>query len=305
VSARLTLAIPFHRGLAYLREAIDSVRAQSDGRWQLQVLDDGGEPGGARELVEGYADDRIAYRANERHLGMVASWNRCFDLAATGLVTLLHADDRLLPDYVALAIALADTHPEAVAVFCQAIVIGSDGRPVFSLPDRVKAALVPRGPEPLVLRGEDGLRALARGDFVFCPTLCYRKSVLGDRRFDDRWRQVQDLDLLARLILDGDALVGSRRAAYAYRRHTESATALQSESLLRFEEEFALLDELARRAEARGWSSAARVARHKTVVRLHLALRVASDLLRLRPGAARRKLHCLVQGGTSGAGGMR
>jgi glycosyltransferase involved in cell wall biosynthesis len=305
VSPRLTLAIPFRRGLAYLREAVDSARAQTDARWQLQVLDDGGEPGGARELVEGYGDERISYRANERHLGMVASWNRCLDLAPTGLVTLLHADDRLLPDYVALAIALADAHPEAVAVFCQAVVIGSDGRPVFSLPDRVKAALVPRGPDPLVLHGEAGLRALARGDFVVCPTLCYRKSALGARRFDGRWHQVQDLDLLARLMLDGQTLVGSRRAAYAYRRHPESATALQSENLLRFEEEFALLEEIARRAEARGWSAAARVARRKTVVRLHLLLRMATDLLRLRAGPARRKLRCLVQGGASAGGGTR
>jgi len=300
--ARITFAIPYYRGLAWLRETIESVLAQRETAWRCLVLDDGGEPGGGAEaLVRELADPRLRYLANPSTLGMVANWNRGLDAAETDLVSLLHADDRLAPDYADVVLALAAEHPRAVAVCCGARIVDAAGRPRFSFADAFKRVLVPHG-EPWRLRGEPGLRALLRGDFVMCPTLCWRRSVLGVRCFEAGWRQVQDLELLTRLLLDGNEIVGTRRVAYEYRRHDESATALQSESLLRFEEEFALYDRLAQSATERGWKGAARVAQCKATVRLHLGFRVASDLAAGRVGPAWRKLRFLL-GGAQGAHG--
>ena len=146
-----------------------------------------------------------------------------------------------------------------------------------------------------MLQGEPALRALAAGNFIMCPTLCFRRSVLGARRFDPRWRQVQDLDLTARLLLEGATLAGSREAAYAYRRHGESATERQSESLLRFEEELALLAELARAARQRGWPRAARAAARAWTPKLHIAYRALGDAARGRPRDAAAKLRFLAR----------
>jgi hypothetical protein len=225
---------------------------------------------------------------------MSASWNACLDRAETDLVTLLHADDRLLPDYAGLVTTLAERFPEAVAVCCAARIIGARGEPVFSLADAVKRVFVPRGGDPLRLRGEPALRAVMAGNFIMCPTLCYRKSRLGARRFSQEWQQVQDLELVAGLLLDGETLVYSRRAAYAYRRHPAGATALQSESLLRFEEEFALFERVARRAAELGWERAARVSRRAWIVRLHLVYRSLRALARLEPRRAAATLRCLA-----------
>ena len=49
-----------------------------------------------------FGDERISYHKNETNLGMVPNWNRQFELAETDLLTLLHQDDCLLPNYVAL-----------------------------------------------------------------------------------------------------------------------------------------------------------------------------------------------------------
>ena len=299
LGVRIGFAIPFYRGLDWLREAVESVRAQSVSDWRAVVLDDRGEDAGAvRALVEGLADPRIEYRANPATLGMVDNWNRGLDDAGSDLLTLLHADDRLLPDYAESMLALAKSHPGAAALCCAAQLIDSEGRPTWTLADSYKRLLVPRA-EPWRLCGETGLRALLRGDFVMCPTLCWRRSVLASRRFEPGWRQVQDLELLTRLLLDGDEIIGTHRTCYAYRRHPESATALQSEDLSRFEEELALYDRLAAQAGARGWRAAERVARRKAVVRLHLGFRIAADLAALRPSAAARKLGYLVRGSTA------
>jgi len=292
--SRLQFAIPFHRHLDYLRGAIASVQAQTCGDWRLVVCDDRGEPEApVQALLAGCADARISWRGNPHNLGMVANWNRALDAAGADLVTLLHADDQLLPHYAETLLALADAHPRAVAVCCAARLIDAHGRPTWTVADAVKRLLVPRD-EPWTLRGESGLRALLRGDFVMCPTIAWRISVLRGRRFDARWRQVQDLELLARLLLDGEEIVGTHRVAYAYRRHPHSATAIQTESLVRFEEEIALYDRMARLARERGWDRAADTAQRRAIVRLHLAFRALADLVSRRPAVAAHKLRMAV-----------
>ena len=105
---------------------------------------------------------------------------------------------------------------------------------------------------------------------------------------------MQDLELTSRLLLEGDAIVCSRTRAYAYRRHAEGATAVQSESRLRFDEEFALFDAVASSADARGWRAAARVSRRKRIVKLHLLYRALRELAALRPARARDWLRYLL-----------
>jgi len=289
---RIAIAIPFHRGLSYLKSAIESVLAQTRGEWLLVVRDDRGEPNAdaVSRLVRSFADPRIRYDRNPENLGMVANWNRCLDEAETDLVTLLHADDRLLPHYVATMLDVAGAYPDAAAFFCRAQIIGTKGERRFSLPDFAKRLYSPRGRGPIVLRGETALGSLMAGNFIMCPTLCLRRSVLGARCFEKGWSQVQDLEFTGRLLLEGELLVGSRSVAYAYRRHEESATTRQSESLLRFEEEFALFEQIASRAEALGWLDAASISRRARIVKLHLAVRALEDLFAARPRRALTKM---------------
>lgn len=292
----LTFAVPFYLGADYLARSIDSALRQTDPLWQLVVVDEGVDPDGPR-VVERFPDPRVRYLRNPTPLGLAGNWNRCLDVADTDLVTLLHADDELRPNYVALMVAHATAHPDAAALFCQADVIGPDGRPVFSVADRAKALFRPRGTGPIRVAGDAGLAALLRGNFVMCPTVCYRKSQLGPHRFDARWNMVADLDLFARLLGDGLEIVGSREVGYAYRRHPGNATAELTDNLVRFREESALYDELAVAATAHGWAETARVARGRRIIKLHLMYRIVEDVTRGRLTAARQKFRFLAGGG--------
>jgi glycosyltransferase involved in cell wall biosynthesis len=297
VEPLLTIAIPFYRGRDYLKQAIESVRAQEQAAWRLLVCDDGGEePRAGQEieaLVASFRDDRFRYHRNHTGPDMVRNWNRCLELAETDLVSVLHADDQLLPSYTGLMLELAAHHPEATAFYCEARIIDARGRPSFSLADAIKPWFRPAAEDPTILHGEPAVRALMAGNFIMCPTLCLRKSVLKERRFSPEWRQAQDLELTTRLLMDGDSLVGSRRTAYAYRRHKDSATSRQSASMLRFEEEVRLFDLVANRAEALGWREAARISRRKRIVKLHLLYRSLRELAALRPRAAATRLRFL------------
>ena len=289
----LTVAIPFYRDTSYLKKAVASVLGQSDGRWQLIVSDGSGNPDQPARAIA--AGPGVVYLPSDRPLGIAANWNRCLDATGTDLVTLLHEDDELLPGYVGRMLQAAADYPTAAVLFCEARVVGPAGEGVFSVPDVVKRFLRPNPGRTITLRGETGLRAVMRGDFIMCPTMCFRLSRLGPRRFPDRWAQVLDLSLIADLLLGNDQLVGIPDVLYAYRRHAANTTAVQTRTLVRFREEAAIHDEVARRAAARGWHRAAGVSQGKLLVKLNVVYCLARDLLRSRCRDARAKAALLAE----------
>lgn len=292
--AELTFAVPFYRGQQFLRGAVGSALRQTCAAWRLIVVDDAGPEPGTEELVRGFGDRRVSYVRNPSNLGMAANWNRCLDLADTGLVTLLHADDELRPEYAERALAAAARDPGAAAYFCGADIIGPDGRAAFSLADAVKWFLWPHRRRPSVVAGRRALEALCLGNFLMCPTACYRKSVLGGRRFDARWRFVLDLEFFTRLLMDGEHFVLDPRRSYAYRRHPGNATEAYTASSVRFDEEVALYELLARSLQRRGWEKAAWRARARVFVRLNAAHRFVGDVWhgQLARAASRLRVLC-------------
>lgn len=241
------------------------------------VIDDRG-PESGEPIVREFNDSRISFHQNDRNLGIAGNWNRCLDLATTDYVTLLHADDELEPDYVARMTTTYAAFPAAAAIFCQARVIDADGRVVFSFPDAYKKLTQGRINEPRSFSGEPALRAIARGNFIMCPTLCYRKSALGALRFDEARRMVMDLHLTTSLLLNGQLLVGIPDTLYRYRRHGENMTDLLTKDLRRFQEEDSIYSDLARECAKRGWNQAARIFARKAIVKLNLYYQMVKDL---------------------------
>ncbi|HET9987645.1 MAG TPA: glycosyltransferase [Kofleriaceae bacterium] len=288
----ITFAIPFYSGLAYLERTLESVLAQSDPRWTAIVCDDGTEAG-VEELVARAGRGRVEYRRNERNLGIGGNFTRCIDVADTELVTVLHADDELAPDYAAVMCAAASRHPTAAALFCHASIIGPQGQAWFSLADRIKRFLDPSWKTELVLQGEPGVRALLRANFIMAPTLCFRKSVLGARRFDDRHKFVIDWMLTMQILLDGDSLVGVPDVCYRYRRHDNNATETMTKNQIRFREESDFYDHMRDVSAERGWNDCVAIATDKRFVKLNVAYRALKSLALLDLGEARRGFRLL------------
>ena len=294
--ALLTFAIPYYSHPDYLWEALDSVLAQANPRWRVDIHVDNPRQPPERRRLAGYLDDpRIHCHINRHNLGLAANWNRCLDCCATPLLTILHADDRLLPEYTDLALSQFAGDDGAWAVFCHAAVIDAAGVRTWSPVDAAKHLFRPRD-EAFRLHGEEGARALLAGNFIMCPTLCYRMERVGSLRFSTELQMVADLDFYLRLLMAGGALRGSREVAYEYRRHGDSQTARLTRSLRRFEEELALYRRTADALEGQGWRGAADTARRARVIRAHLAARAAIDVACLRWRRARDSLRLALDG---------
>jgi glycosyltransferase involved in cell wall biosynthesis len=281
------IAIPFYSNLTYLAAALRSLVAQTDPRWTAVVVDDVGPVDGADRMVAGVGDDRLRYVRNATNLGVAGNFNRCLDLGGehAEVVTVFHADDELAPGYVAAIRRAHGRFPDATCIAAQATIIDANGGPSHTLADTVKRRMWPRVlPHELV--GDRGLARLMHGQFFYCPAVSYRVSRLPALRFDERWQQVMDLDLYARILLEGGSVVLLGDEVYRYRRHAGTMTAQNSQSLVRLDEEVAVSREIAAAARARGWPRSGRSASTRWTVRLNGLVGAAGLISGRRIGTA-------------------
>ena len=279
-TARIAFAIPYYSGLHYLAATLASVRSQTIDDWEAVVVDDAG-PEPAADLVASLNDPRIRYVRNESNLGLAGNWNAAVSASTAPYVTILHADDELLPDYAATMVDLLDRHPGALAGHCRVELIDEAGRPTRTLADSVKKVIRPRVSKEMITNGDDGLASLLRGFWIFCPTLCFRRRLFQEARpFESRWRFVVDFSFLANCLFDGHHLVGTPVVGYRYRRYSANQTAILTSELTRFEEELRLYGEIGRRASDAGWGRSRRTAGRALIVRAHLVVAAIKSLVR-------------------------
>lgn len=287
--------MPFYSGLDHLEAALMSLLAQTVTDWEAIVVDDAG-PESAESLVARVGDPRIRYVRNDTNLGLADNWNKALSLATTDLVTIFHCDDELEPHYAATMIALMDRHPQAVAGHCRVKLIDDTGQSTRTLADTVKRWLTPRFTGDHVIEGDGGLQSLMRANWVFCPTMCYRRNLISESPFDPRWRFVLDLDAMRRFILAGQIIVGTSTVAYRYRRHENNQTRILGADFRRHDEELSFASEVAEQAARLGWTATAPTARRATVIRANLVVEAVVALGRRDARRARGALRRAVRG---------
>ncbi|SDO10114.1 glycosyltransferase family 2 protein [Actinacidiphila guanduensis] len=284
----LDIMLPYYGDPDLMRGAVRSVLAQSDPDWRLTVVDDGREPG-VPEWFAALGDDRVRYFRNEHNLGVTGNFLRCTELVDHPYTVLMGCDDLMRPGYVATLKAARAAEPGAAMYQPGVRVVDADGRPARTLVDTAKRHLYSTAPRSgrARLGGEDLAVSLLRGNWVYFPAMCWRSDVLKEVGFRTDLTVVQDLALMAELLLRGEEMVTDAEVCFDYRRHRGSESSAQAASGSRFDETRALLLELAADFDALGWHRAARTARRHLSVRLHALAMVPGALRHREWGAAR------------------
>ncbi len=294
MTADISFAVPYYSAPEYLREALESLLSQTHLNWEAVVVDDA-SPNSVADLIAEFNDRRITYVRNDTNLGLAANWNKALSLTNAPLVCILHSDDLLEPQYASTMVDLMTANPDTTAGHCRVSIIGANGLPRRTLTDAVKQIIQPKAKGLVVSAGEDGLASMLRGSWIYCPTLCFRRSHLPSVPFDNSWRFMLDFDLIARIFLSGQQIIGTTSKLYRYRRHDGAQTRVLTNELTRFEEEFAFYGQMYRVAKEHQWLTAQRHAKRATVIRLHLLLQVAARLVRLRFASAARALRLVFR----------
>lgn len=108
----VSIIMPVYNGGQYLRNAIESVLAQTYSALQLILVNDCSTDNSA-EIIEGYLPDpRITFLTNATNLGVAASRNFALTFATGAFIAFHDQDDLWLPNKLSLQMAALQKHPE-------------------------------------------------------------------------------------------------------------------------------------------------------------------------------------------------
>jgi glycosyltransferase involved in cell wall biosynthesis len=202
----VSVLLAVHDDKRFLREAVDSVLAQTLADLELILVDDE-----SAEEVGGFEDARVTVLRNDRQLGLAASLNRALDRANGKYVARLDADDVAVPERLERQVERLQAASPVAVVGSAVIDLDEHGR-------RGQTHVMPSGARPL------RWLALFSSPF-FHPTVLVDREALDrhDLRYDPEFLESEDYDLWTRLFAfaEGDNL---REALVLKRVHAGQAS---------------------------------------------------------------------------------
>jgi glycosyltransferase involved in cell wall biosynthesis len=159
----VSVVIPCYNQAHFLKEAIESVLKQSYPHYEIVVVDDGSTDE-TSEVAGSYERVRLIRQENR---GLAEARNTGIKHSEGDYLVFLDADDRLLPDALAVGVESFDSHPECAFVFGHSDFIAEDGSPL-------------RKPTPPLIGSELLPILLSRSFFVIPGEVIYRRVILDD-----------------------------------------------------------------------------------------------------------------------------
>ncbi len=179
----VSIIICVRNGMPHVREAVESVRAQSYGNYEL-VIQDGASTDGTREYLESLTGFPAISVVSEPDAGQGQGFNRAVKRCRGAIIGSVDADNRMQPGAIASAVRAFHAHPDAAVVYGACNMIDADGAFLH--------AFLPAKFDLLGLL--DGSVVPPFGSSYFSPAIC------GDRLyFDEDFPVVPDFALWLRL----------------------------------------------------------------------------------------------------------
>ncbi|RYV51382.1 glycosyltransferase family 2 protein [Pengzhenrongella frigida] len=280
----LDILLPFWGDPALLRETVASVLAQRNDDWVLTVVDDAYPDESVADWFRDLGDPRVTYVRKPVNEGITANYRTCVGLATQEVVVILGCDDVLLPNYVDVVLAAHAAFPGAAVIQPGTRIIDEHGAIVEPMADRIKQRVVrPRAKGPRLLAGEQLATSLLHGDWLYWPSLAFRREVLVATAFRDDMPLIQDLAIVLDVVAAGGSLLLEPTVCFHYRRHGASASSAALLDGRRFAGERAYFELAAGQVAALGWRRAEWAARLHITSRLH-ALMLIPQVVRRNPG---------------------
>jgi glycosyltransferase involved in cell wall biosynthesis len=176
----------------YIPEAIESVLTQDFEDLELIIVDDASTDE-SRQIIERYAeqDSRVRVIFHEHNLGITRVVNDGIDAARGKYIAQLDSDDVWAPDKLRKQLAVVE-RDENVIVWSEGTLIDQNGQPL----DKNFSELVESAAKK---KSGNLFQTLLRGNYIFGSTLLYKRTNLGDLRYDDRFMYNNDYKFLLEL----------------------------------------------------------------------------------------------------------
>lgn len=227
-----SIIIPVYNVAPYLRECLDSVRAQTFTDWETICVNDGSTDGSGEVLDEYVAKDKRFRVIHQGNSGVGAARNVALGVAKGEWICFLDADDIWSDKTLSTFRGMMVCHP-AEKLFRIASIAFYEGKCIFDEPS-----------SPIECYRIDISKEITQRDFFDYYFYCYayKKELLDGIRFP-RYKRGEDRCVLNKIQLQCvDAIVASEVRLYGYRQRDGSAMTLIPSADV-------LLDELDHRLE--------------------------------------------------------
>ena len=240
----MSVVVPFLNGERFIKEAIESVFAQTYSHWELLLVDDGSSDSSTQIAVQCAQQDpeKVRYLDHHGHQnrGVCASRNLGIRQARGELIALLDADDVWLAEKLGRQVAILSAHPEAAMVYGPSQYWYS--WPGNSQEDRQRDFMPRLGVEPNTLIRPPTLLTLALESKAPtpCPSniLLRRKIVEMVGGFEESFHGIhqlyEDQVFLAKLYLKVPVFVASE-CWDRYRQHPDSCVSVVTRAGQKYE----------------------------------------------------------------------
>ncbi|GEJ58169.1 glycosyltransferase family 2 protein [Anaeromyxobacter diazotrophicus] len=179
----VTIGLPFFNAARTLREALQSIFAQTHQDWELLLVDDGSRDG-SLALARAVDDPRVRVLSDGVNRGVVYRLNQMAELARAPYLCRLDDDDLMHPRRIEAQVAYLEAHPDVDVVSSPLISIDEAG----------------------AIRGIRGAGAARVGDPVSalrgCPlaqgAAMGRTRWFAENRYDPRYLRAEDHELWCR-----------------------------------------------------------------------------------------------------------
>jgi glycosyltransferase involved in cell wall biosynthesis len=222
MNPNVSVLMSVYNGEKFLREAVDSILAQTYTDFEFVIINDGSKDSTA-EILASYSDPRLKI-LNIENLGLPAALNYGLEHCSADLVMRMDADDVAYPHRFAAQLADWEKAGQPDVFGSGADYIDEDGRDLWSftvpLDDAsIKAAILLKG----------GVMAIMH------PTLLLRKeAVLACGAYDPYFKNGQDYDLWLRMTAHcrfGNS--PQRLLRYRFQSQSDTAMAIRTDGELR------------------------------------------------------------------------
>lgn len=160
---RVSIGMPVRNGSRFIREAIDSLLAQTFESFEL-IICDNASTDDTESICRDYAakDSRVRYFRNEQNIGPAGNYNKCFNLSR-GEYFRWHAhDDLAAPTYLTRCVKALDADSSIVVAYPSTIIVDDTGQQIceYDFRPRTDAASVSARFEELVMINHKEHRAV-------------------------------------------------------------------------------------------------------------------------------------------------
>jgi glycosyltransferase involved in cell wall biosynthesis len=126
---RVSIGMPVFNGELYLKEAVDSILAQTYPDFEL-IISDNASTDATEKICEAYVakDRRVTYHRNKINLGGCRNQNRLVELSLGEYFMWAHHDDRRVPEYIEHCVRVLDENPSVSLCYSKTRVIDENGK---------------------------------------------------------------------------------------------------------------------------------------------------------------------------------